>query len=1058
MYGFRVTNINDSGTGSLRDAISSPNRIIIFDVAGVINIKSRLVFSNNLYIAGQTAPGEGITIYGDGVSFSGANNIIVRHLRIRMGKNGSAGKDAAGIANGQNMIFDHVSVSWGKDENFSLNPSSGATLQNITIQNSIIGQGLLSHSAGGLIQAPNVTLYRNLYIDNSTRNAKVKGINQYVNNIVYNWSSAAYIMGGESVGDSYCNAVNNLFINGPSGGGNGFTGGNSLFHLYADGNYQDKNRNGIFDPYEIPASEYSGGPDFQSMPYDYPILPAWNAVELPDSLLPIVGASLPYRDYVDCYLVDQVLSFGTKGAFISDESSLPFGVPSLWNVWSGYNLQDTDNDGIPDEWEKANGTNFQLNDAMVIADNGYANIENYINSLCIYNRQFFLRAPVCFGLGSSTSTSLTFSWFDYTDSEDGFIIEIMKDGVFVEAGRTGSNANTITVTDGLTPATAYVARARSFKGDNYSDYCAEVTVKTLPEPVEMVDCDIYVGDVNWTAPSGIWDFVSSVWDNSVKVFKDDDKVLFNGIDADVNLDSTVSPNSIVARGDGKVNISGSGKISGHGSVNKSGKGELVMHTSNDYTGATVIHEGTFVFSELKNGGVASSIGASQEFAQNWIWNGGVWKYTGANTTTNRSANIYKDTELNISEGATVTMNGQFTGQGDFVLNGTGQLNPTENFFKYEGNTVLKGGTLYLSYLATSGQTVKLGSSPKLVMAGGTFKTKDNNDSYKTYDFPIEVADSTYSMIYVHRNCSLRNTVYGNGTLEYQVNYVREFIRGDWSDFTGRLVANGVGTSSDGSQLMIYNTVGFPSSVLETKGNVRVVGWATHSEFYLGGLSGASGTYLSGTSKNTTSSTMLWHIGAANTNETFRGVIDNRCCANKYNGTTSIIKEGSGDWRLTGANIYSGTTTIDGGRLVVNGTNSGTGLVTVNKDAILAGTGTVSGAVVIEPEGIAMAGDTLINSSHILKLKGGLQVNEGGVLLFPLYYDGKQQKHNSIKVTGALLVDKAVLKLDVSQITSDISSDLSFKILDISAASIDKNCSIASVVPVHPAQEIGREHG
>ena len=79
---YHVTNLNDSGSGSLRDAVSQPNRIVVFDVAGVINISSRMTFAKNLYVAGQTAPGEGITVYGDGVSFSGSDNIIVRYMRF----------------------------------------------------------------------------------------------------------------------------------------------------------------------------------------------------------------------------------------------------------------------------------------------------------------------------------------------------------------------------------------------------------------------------------------------------------------------------------------------------------------------------------------------------------------------------------------------------------------------------------------------------------------------------------------------------------------------------------------------------------------------------------------------------------------------------------------------------------------------------------------------------------------------------------------------------------------------------------------------------------------
>ena len=177
---YHVTNLNDSGTGSLRDAVSQPNRIVVFDVAGVIRINSRMSFAKNLYVAGQTAPGEGITVYGDGVSFSGSDNIIVRYMRFRMGAVGTKDKDAGGIANGQNMIFDHCSFSWGQDENFSVNwDNKGTAPKNITLMNSIVGQGLMTHSAGGLMQGENISLYRILLVDNSTRNFKVKGVNQY---------------------------------------------------------------------------------------------------------------------------------------------------------------------------------------------------------------------------------------------------------------------------------------------------------------------------------------------------------------------------------------------------------------------------------------------------------------------------------------------------------------------------------------------------------------------------------------------------------------------------------------------------------------------------------------------------------------------------------------------------------------------------------------------------------------------------------------------------------------------------------------------------------------
>ena len=309
---YHVTNLNDSGAGSLRDAVSKPNRIVVFDVSGVINISSRMSFAANLYVAGQTAPGEGVIVYGDGVSFSAADNIIVRYMKFRMGKGGTSGKDAAGVANGVNMIFDHCSFAWGLDETFSINwDNKGKAPQNITLSNCVVGQGLLAHSAGGLIQSDSITLYRNFYCDNSTRNNKVKGASQYVNCIVYNWQDGCYLMGGDSQGKSWVNVTNNLFINGPAGGGNASTSVNSDFHIYAADNWQDRNHDGVFSPYEIPRSEYSGGPTFESKPFNYPELPTWKSSQLIDSLLPEVGASLPYRDLADCLMVHQCKSFGT---------------------------------------------------------------------------------------------------------------------------------------------------------------------------------------------------------------------------------------------------------------------------------------------------------------------------------------------------------------------------------------------------------------------------------------------------------------------------------------------------------------------------------------------------------------------------------------------------------------------------------------------------------------------------------------------------------------------------------------------------------------------------
>ncbi|MBO6032995.1 MAG: autotransporter-associated beta strand repeat-containing protein [Prevotella sp.] len=946
---YHVTNLNDSGSGSLRDAVSQPNRIVVFDVSGVIRISSRIVFKNNLYVAGQTAPGEGITVYGDGVSFSGADNSIVRYMRFRMGAVGTKDKDCAGIANGQSMIFDHCSFAWGQDENFSINwDNKGTAPKNITLMNSIVGQGLMTHSAGGLMQAENITLYRILMVDNSTRNFKVKGINQYANNLVYNWKNAAYNMGGDSEGLSYANIESNLFINGPAVGGNCLTGGNSNFHFYGADNWQDSNRDGIYNPTEFTGD---GGGNRQATPYDYPALEKWPARELIDKLLPDVGASLPYRDLADCYMIDEVLSFGKKGNLITNENELPFGVPTSWDWFKGEKPADSDGDGMPDSWEKAHGTDPAKDDAMTMAGNGYANIENYINGITRDDRQFFLRRPYTLQLASATTNSLTLQWADYTEGEEGFIVEMQQDGQFVEFGRTSSSFFTLN-SPSLRPATAYVVRVCAYKGDQRSDYTPELTVKTRPEQADIIDVETFKGN-----GEGEW--------------------LINPLDDEtITLTEATPKTAVVVYTDANVTIAGEGYISGQASMNKAGNGTLTIQSDQQYEGATVMHAGTYAFTSLKNGGEPSGLGKSQEFAQNWVMDGGIWLYTGGSTSTNRSARLYNNTELNIADKtAVMTMNGSFEGQGDLTVNGEGQLLVnTPDFFKFDGNLIMKGGTVKLASKAISDKGI--GTVSRLVMAGGQFVTIGKNESSVTYNFPIEAVAGTTSTV----DFDLWNTnkckVSGTGTLIWNVHYLREYIEGNWDNFTGHLIINGTGKKGQ-SQFAIRNGVGVKNATIQLKGNATVNGAKNASTYYLGGLSGEAASALWGFNvKQKGEGT--WVVGTANTNETFHGVINNNDQAGTHPGTTSIEKQGSGDWRLTGKNDYSGTTTVTSGRLIVNGQHTGKGSITVRKGAILAGKGSLTGATTINDGGILQVGDTLATDKGIT-FNGGLKLNSGAIL-------------------------------------------------------------------------------
>lgn len=409
---YLVTNLNDSGSGSFRDAVSQSGRIVVFRVGGIINLASDVVVAANTTIAGQTAPGTGIVLFGKRVTFSASNNTICRYLRVRLGATSNSGKDASGIANGANMIFDHCSFTWGMDEVFSINwDSKGNNPDNITIQNTILGQGLHreNHSCGGLIQPSTggkVSLIGNLYTSNKTRNPKVKGINEFVNNVVYNWGNAnrlgdvmnygwsgeAYIMGGDSAGDSFANIINNYFIGGPStnpSNSTPFTRGNANFNVYGSGNYFDNDRDGILDgtlvPYNTTGYPTDDAAALQSTPYDYPEKnTTLTAAQAYQKVCDSVGAIFPLRDELDALMISDLQSKGTSGVYVYRETDIPLANGGLGAYTAGTAATDSDNDGMPNAWETANGLNpNSASDAVTASTTnpGYLNIEVYINSL-----------------------------------------------------------------------------------------------------------------------------------------------------------------------------------------------------------------------------------------------------------------------------------------------------------------------------------------------------------------------------------------------------------------------------------------------------------------------------------------------------------------------------------------------------------------------------------------------------------------------------------------------------------------------------------------------------
>lgn len=390
---YRVTNLNDDGEGSLRKGIVKHGpRIIVFDVSGTIDLESDLdVNRADLTILGQTAPGDGITLRGYPFTIK-ANNVIVRYLRFRMGDIKEVEGDALGCRGTKNVIIDHCSISWATDENGSFYNNEDFTLQwciiSEALNNSIHHKG--SHGYGGIWGGVNASFHHNLLACNNSRNPRFSGSettensrNEFVdfrNNVIYNWGENS-IYGGEN--GTY-NIVDNYFKSGPA------TTSSKLNRIVSPSKPYGKfyvSNNFVYGYPEISENNWNGGVQCES-PEDTRIHQAidissnvekTSAIESYVQVLNFAGAS-KFRDQVDERIVSNV-RHGTasyKDGIIDSQNEVG-GWPKMK---SPIKIKDFDQDGIPDEWEKAHGLNSEIDDAALSSlDDDYSNIEVYSHSI-----------------------------------------------------------------------------------------------------------------------------------------------------------------------------------------------------------------------------------------------------------------------------------------------------------------------------------------------------------------------------------------------------------------------------------------------------------------------------------------------------------------------------------------------------------------------------------------------------------------------------------------------------------------------------------------------------
>ncbi len=435
---YHVTNLNDSGEGSLRWANSQPGpRTIVFDVSGTIYLKSALKIANNTTLAGQSAPGDGICVADYPLTLG--SNVICRYMRFRLGNRqvDYHEGDGLGTMDDNNIIVDHCSVSWSIDECLSVYGGRNLTVQWCLVAQSLVNSGHSkgSHGYGGNWGGSGASFHHNLIAHHTSRTPRL-GPRQGTqldermdmrNNVIYNWGGNG-CYGGEGM---KVNIVNNYYKPGPAtmnrsttiqqriagigirttsycknddGSWNGWY---PMWHVwgkyYVTGNKNTRHSNVTNDNWTYGMyNQISNGSGVDNTytqatkdtmrinePIPFMAVTTHTADQAYEKVLMYAGASL-HRDHLDELIVSDTengqatcTGSGNDAGFINSQEDLKAVIPTFWpELASEAAPKDTDGDGMPDDWETARNLNpNDANDGNTAGEDGYTNLEAYLNSI-----------------------------------------------------------------------------------------------------------------------------------------------------------------------------------------------------------------------------------------------------------------------------------------------------------------------------------------------------------------------------------------------------------------------------------------------------------------------------------------------------------------------------------------------------------------------------------------------------------------------------------------------------------------------------------------------------
>ncbi|HWC58871.1 MAG TPA: autotransporter-associated beta strand repeat-containing protein [Verrucomicrobiae bacterium] len=695
---YHVTTLADSGAGSFRDAVSQSGRTIVFDVGGYIQLASAVSCASGITIAGQTAPGGGIGVMGNEVSFYNDNNIICRYFRFRQGGS-STGSSAINIGSGSaasNMIFDHISVEFGQWD--SIDAVHTITF---TVQNSIIADPI-NQQFGAHVEGYNATWYGNIWANAHNRQPLCKADTIYINNVIYDYA-AAYTTGDTGAAHNH-DIINNYFITGPSSTApqddffqiNGYPQ-----NLYFSGNLMDSDRNGLLGGSTTTPSPDNNGRtgNILSAPWSAvtPTIPTYPTVTAYRMNVSQAGA-LP-RDPLDAQVVGQVMSLGTAGAIITSPAATGLANGGYGTINGGTALTDSDQDGMPDVWEQATGSNPLVADNNTVAADGYTLLEHYLN---------WLAAPHAFVSTNATDIDLSVYTLGFTNGAVYRLANFTNCSVTL----TNNHFAHFVPNPGFTGLASFNFAVSDPDGSAMTNTMGLlVSITYIPKNL------VWVGD----GANNIWDNTNTAdWfnGNDLTTFHSADSVTFDdtgSANPAINLTGTVAPGSVVFNNSvNNYNLGGVGGISGAGAWTLNGTGSVTVNNANAFSGAINYKNGGTI--TVNNGGTVGT--GTITFNSGTLVN----NYTSGTLTLPNSMVVPAAATGNINLGGAIAMTGTLTGAGTLNLNV--QAGGTADQFKGNGS-------------AFTGAVNILGSGGLLMVAnGGAFSGFQN--AVTTINAPVAI--------------------------------------------------------------------------------------------------------------------------------------------------------------------------------------------------------------------------------------------------------------------------------------------------------------------------------